>query len=74
MPVIYTRGMAAPAVRLEQITDSVHFANTDLVNWVLVTDGTGVVLIDAGYPGQRGLVLHSLRQLGFGPDAGMTRK
>ena len=61
--------MAAPAVRLEQITDSVHFANTDLVNWVLVTDGTGVVLIDAGYPGQRGLVLHSLRQLGLGPDA-----
>lgn len=59
--------MAAP-IRLEKITDTVHFAHTDLVNWTLVADDTGVVLIDAGFPGQRDEVLDSVRQLGFGVD------
>lgn len=54
----------APA--LSAITDSVHFVQTDLVNWTLVTDGEGVMLIDAGFPGSRGDVLASLSQLGFG--------
>jgi glyoxylase-like metal-dependent hydrolase (beta-lactamase superfamily II) len=53
---------------LTAITDSVHFAYTDLVNWTLVTDGDGVMLIDAGFPGNRDDVLASLRQLGFGVD------
>jgi glyoxylase-like metal-dependent hydrolase (beta-lactamase superfamily II) len=56
----------APAVTA--ITDTVHFAQTDLVNWTLVTDGAGVILIDAGFPGSRDDVLASLRQLGFGID------
>lgn len=51
---------------LTTITDSVHFAQTDLVNWTLVTDDSGVVLIDAGFPGSRADVLASLGQLGFG--------
>jgi glyoxylase-like metal-dependent hydrolase (beta-lactamase superfamily II) len=54
------------AVALTAITDSVHFAYTDLVNWTLVTDDDGVMLIDAGFPGHREDVLDSLRQLGFG--------
>lgn len=49
------------------VTDRVHFAQTDLVNWTLVTDGDGVILIDAGFPGHRDDVLGSLRGLGFGP-------
>jgi glyoxylase-like metal-dependent hydrolase (beta-lactamase superfamily II) len=53
---------------LTAITDHVHFAETDLVNWTLVTDDHGVMLIDAGYPGDRDDVLDSLRQLGFGVD------
>ncbi len=56
----------APA--LSAITDSVHFAHTDLVNWTLVADDTGVILIDAGFPGSRDDVLASLRHLGFGID------
>src|SRR5260370_2742334 len=56
----------APA--LTAITDRVHFAYTDLVNWTLVTDGDGVMLIDAGFPGSRDDVLASMRQLGFGVD------
>ena len=56
------------AAALSAITDSVHFAQTDLVNWTLVTDGSGVLLIDAGFPGSRDDVVASLRQLGFGID------
>jgi glyoxylase-like metal-dependent hydrolase (beta-lactamase superfamily II) len=56
----------APA--LTAITDRVHFAYSDLVNWTLVTDGDGVLLIDAGFPGNRDDVVESLRQLGFGVD------
>lgn len=55
------------AVSLTAITDTVHFARTDLVNWTLVTDGQGVLLIDAGYPGHRDDVLAAVRRLGFGP-------
>lgn len=53
---------------LTAITDTVHFACTDLVNWTLVADPNGVMLIDAGFPGSRDDVLASLRQLGFGVD------
>ena len=56
------------SVELTAITDTVHFAHTELVNWTLVTDGTGVVIIDAGFPGQRHEVLGSVRQLGFDVD------
>lgn len=56
------------AAALEAITDSVHFAHTDLVNWTLVADDTGVILIDAGFPGSRDEVLGSLREFGFGAD------
>jgi glyoxylase-like metal-dependent hydrolase (beta-lactamase superfamily II) len=53
---------------LTAITDSVHFAQTELVNWTLVTDDTGVLVIDAGFPGQRNEVIDSVRQLGYGID------
>jgi glyoxylase-like metal-dependent hydrolase (beta-lactamase superfamily II) len=56
------------AAALTAITDHVHFAETDLVNWTLDTDENGVMLIDAGFPGHREDVLDSLRQLGFGVD------
>ena len=56
------------APSLTAITDKVHFAQTDLVNWTVVTDDAGVMLIDAGFPGSRDDVLDSLRQLGYGID------
>ncbi len=55
----------APA--LTAVTEHVHMAYTPLVNWTLVTDDSGVMLIDAGFPGSRPDVLASLRELGFGP-------
>jgi glyoxylase-like metal-dependent hydrolase (beta-lactamase superfamily II) len=57
--------MAAVRGGLEQVTDLVYVAKTDLVNWTLVTGDDGVVLIDSGYPGQRADVLASLKELGF---------
>lgn len=45
-----------------------HFAQTELVNWTLVTDDSGVLVIDAGFPGQRDEVIDSVRQLGYGID------
>ena len=56
------------AAALDAITDHVHFAYTDLVNWTLVSDGDGVILIDTGFPGHRDDVLDSLRRLGFEVD------
>ncbi|AGZ51928.1 MBL fold metallo-hydrolase [Mycobacterium kansasii] len=52
---------------LVQVTDKVQLAHGQAVNWVLVTDDTGVMLIDAGYPGDREEVLASLRLLGYQP-------
>jgi glyoxylase-like metal-dependent hydrolase (beta-lactamase superfamily II) len=56
--------MAAARCELKQVTDSVHLAQTPLVNWTLVIGEDGVILIDAGFPGQRSEVLASLRELG----------
>jgi glyoxylase-like metal-dependent hydrolase (beta-lactamase superfamily II) len=56
--------MAAAGYDLIRVTDSVHVAQTPLVNWTLVVDETGVVLIDAGFPGQRDDVLASVRAVG----------
>ncbi|MGU3651881.1 MBL fold metallo-hydrolase [Mycolicibacterium sp. A43C] len=53
---------------LTAVTERVHLAETDLVNWTVVTDESGVLLIDAGYPGHRDEVLDSLRELGAGPE------
>ncbi len=50
---------------LKAVTETVHLAQGGAVNWLLVTDDTGVMLIDAGYPGDRDDVLASLRQLGY---------
>lgn len=51
---------------MTQLTEVVHLAQGAAVNWVLVADDSGVLLIDAGYPGDRDDVLDSLRALGYG--------
>jgi glyoxylase-like metal-dependent hydrolase (beta-lactamase superfamily II) len=56
------------AAALTAITDCVHFAHTELVNWTVVADDRGVILVDAGFPGDRDDVLASIRNLGFGVD------
>jgi len=53
---------------LKAVTETVHLVQGGAVNWLLVTDESGVMLIDAGYPGDRDDVLASLRQLGYQPE------
>lgn len=56
------------AAVLTGVTERIHVAQTPLVNWTLVTDDSGVMLIDAGFPGHRDDVLESLDTLGYGPQ------
>jgi glyoxylase-like metal-dependent hydrolase (beta-lactamase superfamily II) len=51
-------------VKIDQVSDSVHVVAGTNVNWALVSDGSGVTVIDAGYPADTDGVLNSLRQIG----------
>ncbi|BBY06865.1 MBL fold metallo-hydrolase [Mycobacterium noviomagense] len=59
--------LAGMAPVLTNVTDIVHLAQGEAVNWLIVRDDSGVMLIDSGYPGDRDDVLASLRQLGHQP-------
>lgn len=59
--------MTETLVELVPVTERVHLARGEAVNWLLVTDDTGVLMIDAGYPGDRTAVLASLGALGYQP-------
>lgn len=52
---------------LTAVTERVHMVQTPLVNWTVVVDESGPILIDAGYPGNRDDVVTSLKELGFAP-------
>jgi glyoxylase-like metal-dependent hydrolase (beta-lactamase superfamily II) len=52
---------------LTAVAEGIHLAQTPLVNWTLVSDDSGVMLIDAGFPGHRDDVVTSLQQFGFAP-------
>ena len=52
-----------PRLTLTQVADNVHFAETGLVNWALLTDGEDVTLVDAGYPGDHARVVESLGRI-----------
>ena len=56
------------AYRIARISSTVHFVRGPLVNWAILTDGARHVLVDTGYPGDRGLVEASLRDV-CGPGA-----
>ncbi|NEW55007.1 MBL fold metallo-hydrolase [Nocardia cyriacigeorgica] len=51
-------------MKIDQVSDSVYVVAGTNVNWALVTDGSGVTVIDAGYPSDTGDVLDSVRQIG----------
>ncbi|WP_280405835.1 MBL fold metallo-hydrolase [Nocardia brasiliensis] len=51
-------------MRITQVADSVYVVAGTNVNWSLVTDGSGVTLVDAGYPRDTDDVLDSIRQIG----------
>lgn len=50
-----------------EVASGVFFVHTRLVNWVLLTEGDAVTLVDTGYPGQGALLEQSLAAVGRTP-------
>lgn len=55
--------MKAPIVT--QAADNTYLVGGTHVNWIVLTEGDAVTLIDGGYPGDLGAVEESLRGLGY---------
>lgn len=51
-------------MKIDQVSDSVYVVAGTNVNWALISSGSGVTLIDAGYPGDTADVLKSVREVG----------
>ncbi|WP_063824730.1 MBL fold metallo-hydrolase [Nocardia pseudovaccinii] len=51
-------------MKIDQISDSVYVVAGTNVNWALVSDGSGVTVIDAGYPADTEDMLDSVHQIG----------
>ncbi|MEU7721592.1 MBL fold metallo-hydrolase [Streptomyces tibetensis] len=58
--------MRADVQHVAEGTYLVHGSNT---NWVILTEGDAVTLVDTGYPGDREQVLASLAEVGGSPEA-----
>ena len=56
-----------PDTNVTEQAPGFYFVEGPASNWIVVRDGTGFIIIDSGYPGDRGHVLASLRYLGLEP-------
>ncbi|MFF7892039.1 MBL fold metallo-hydrolase [Streptomyces sp. NPDC007907] len=54
---------------VHHVADGTYLVHGSHTNWVILTDGDAVTLIDTGYPGDREQVLASLAQVGGSPEA-----
>lgn len=54
---------------VRQVADDTYLVHGGNTNWVLLTDGDAVTLVDTGYPGDRRLLLGSLAAVGSSPEA-----
>ena len=45
-----------------------YLVETQVVNWVLLQEGTDLTLIDGGYPGQADAVVESIERIGRRPE------
>ncbi|MBQ0890187.1 MBL fold metallo-hydrolase [Streptomyces sp. RM72] len=52
-----------------QVADGVHLVHGSDTNWVVLSEGDAVTLVDCGYPGDRELLLRTLSELGHAPEA-----
>lgn len=50
-----------------EVAAGIHLVHGSNTNWVILTEGDAVTLIDTGYPGDRPDVLASLDALGHSP-------
>ncbi|MFE5752766.1 MBL fold metallo-hydrolase [Streptomyces massasporeus] len=54
---------------VQQVADGTFLVHGSNTNWVILTEGDAVTLVDTGYPGDRDQVLASLAQVGSSPEA-----
>jgi glyoxylase-like metal-dependent hydrolase (beta-lactamase superfamily II) len=54
---------------IRQVADGIHLVHGSNTNWVILTEGDAVTLVDTGYPGDREKVLTSLSAVGSSPEA-----
>ncbi|MET8569388.1 MBL fold metallo-hydrolase [Streptomyces sp. NPDC004783] len=54
---------------VRHVADGTYLVHGSSTNWVLLTEGDAVTLIDTGYPGDRRLLLDSLARIGSSPEA-----
>ncbi|CAL9361664.1 putative metallo-hydrolase YflN [Streptomyces sp. enrichment culture] len=54
---------------VRHVADGTYLVHGTHTNWVILTEGDAVTLIDTGYPGDRGRLLDSLAQVGRSPEA-----
>ncbi|MFE2643968.1 MBL fold metallo-hydrolase [Streptomyces nigra] len=54
---------------VRHIADGTYLVHGSNTNWVILTQGEAVTLIDTGYPGDRAALLASLAEVGSAPEA-----
>lgn len=54
---------------VQQVADGIYLVHGGNTNWVILTEGDAVTLIDTGYPGDRPKLLASLAEVGGSPEA-----
>ncbi|SMQ14067.1 Glyoxylase, beta-lactamase superfamily II [Streptomyces sp. Ag82_O1-12] len=54
---------------VQQVADGTYLVHGSNTNWVILTEGDAVTLVDTGYLGDREQVLASLAQVGSSPEA-----
>ncbi|WP_371673445.1 MBL fold metallo-hydrolase [Streptomyces sp. NBC_00289] len=54
---------------VRQVADGTYLVHGSNTNWVILTEGDAVTLVDTGYPGDRERVLASLAAVGSSPEA-----
>ncbi|MEU0227992.1 MBL fold metallo-hydrolase [Streptomyces sp. NPDC006284] len=55
--------------RVRHVGEGTYLVHGSHTNWVILTDGDAVTLVDTGYPGDRAQLLASLAEVGSAPEA-----
>jgi glyoxylase-like metal-dependent hydrolase (beta-lactamase superfamily II) len=54
---------------VRQVADGIHLVHGSNTNWVIITEGNEITLVDTGYPGDHEQLLASLEAVGGAPEA-----
>jgi len=56
-------------IDVRHIADGTYLVHGSDTNWIILTEGDAVTLVDTGYPGDRAALLASLAEVGSAPEA-----